>query len=72
MRTKLISFLEDQRKKTGGHCGKSIPQLMIELDCELQELKELLNDLYAKNLIEIKDGIHGRMIFYKKFEQKKK
>jgi hypothetical protein len=71
MRTKLISFLEDKRKKTDGHCGTSLPQLLTELDCELQELKELLNDLYAKNLIEIKDGIHGKMIFYKTVKPKK-
>jgi hypothetical protein len=65
MRTKLISFLEDKRKATDGLCGTTIPNLMIGLGCELKELKGLLNDLYAKNLIEIKEGIHGRMIFYK-------
>lgn len=72
MRTKLISFLEDKRKKTDGHCGTTLPQLKAELGCELQELKDLLNDLLTKGLIETKQGIHGRMVFYKEFKQKQK
>ena len=65
MRTKLIDYLFEKKQKTGGNCGTTIPQLKEELNCELSELKEILNDLFKSGLIEIKHGIHGRMVLYK-------
>lgn len=69
MRTRLISFLEDKRKRTDGHCGTTVAQLRTELDCDLQELKDMLNQLMKQGLIETKSGIHGRMVFYKTIKQ---
>lgn len=68
MRTKIIAFLEEKRLSTGGHCGTTLPQLVSELNGELEEVKEILNNLHARGLIQIRKGIHGRMIFMKKKE----
>lgn len=65
MRTKIIEFLYNKKQKTGSHCGSTISQLMTELNCESIELKEILNDLFRNGLIETKQGIHGKMVFYK-------
>jgi DNA-binding FadR family transcriptional regulator len=64
IRTKLIGLLVDKHELTGGHCGTTVADLLNELDCTLDELREVTQDLYSKGMVEFKDGIHGKLVFY--------
>lgn len=65
MRTKVIGYLHDKMTSTGGHCGTSLNELVNKLDIDLSDLKTLMNELHSKGMIEVKKGVHGKLIFYK-------
>lgn len=60
-KAKIISALEEQHNKTGGHCGLYVSSFKGELS----QIKETLNQLYQENKITVHDGIHGKLIKYK-------
>ena len=64
LRTKLIGLLADKHQQTGGHCGSTVSSIVNDLGCELQEVNDLLSSLQEKGMIELKEGVHGKLVFY--------
>ncbi len=62
MRGQVIEIITNKHLSSGGNCGLTITQIRSQLNCDLQELKKVLNELFKDNQIKIKDGIHGKLI----------
>ncbi len=65
MKSKILKIIEDKHKISAGHNGVYVSDLMIELDCKYSDIKGVLNQLYTDNQIQLKEGIHGNLIFKK-------
>jgi len=64
MRSQTIEIITNKHLSSGGHCGLTINQIRNQLNCDMNELKQVMNELFKDNQIKIKDGIHGKLIFF--------
>lgn len=62
MKSKILNILNKKHADTGGHCGIYFPCLRSMVGCSESTLRAELNALFKENLIEVREGIHGKLI----------
>ena len=62
MKNQILKILKEIEKKSGGHNGKTLIELSIELKCDTDKLRQILNELYKDKLIATCLGINGVII----------
>lgn len=67
---KITALLQAKNKKSGGHNGTYIPEILQSLNISYQEIIEPLNELYKQNKITIHPGSQGKLIFWGKPKKK--
>lgn len=67
---KITDILQERSKKSGGHNGSYIPELLFRLNIKYAEVKEPLNQLFKEKKITIRSGSQGKLIFWREFQRK--
>ena len=65
LKNKVVDILELKKASSAGHCGFTITQIHSQLNGDLKQLKQIMNELFKENIINIRHGIHGKLIFLK-------
>ena len=66
----VTALLQAKNKKSGGHNGSYIPELLQELKVPYSKIIEPLNELHKEKKITIHPGSQGKLIFWGKPKQK--
>ena len=61
----LKKVILEKQNLSENKCGTSIVYLMLKLNLSLEEIKIMLNELYSKKFIIIRQGINDKLIFLK-------
>lgn len=59
----IIGYLKEVHDRTGGNCGVQIVEIKLKLGISSEKIKTCLRELYKKDLIFVREGIHGKLIF---------
>jgi len=59
----ILESIQKKHNSSGGKCGLYIPQICQETGLDWFDVRKELNSLCEQKLIEIKDGINGKLIF---------
>lgn len=65
MLEKLKELIILRQKLNQNKCGTTIIYLAEKLNINLTEVKELLNELHAKKVISIRQGVNHKLVFLK-------
>lgn len=59
----LLKIIQDNAQKTDNKCGLTAVQLCKRSGIPFAEIRKQLNDLYVAGSIQVREGIHGKLIF---------
>ena len=65
MKEKILEILQAKHQLSGGNCGIYIPNICLLLNVEYYQIKDIINDLIKEQMIEIREGSHGQLLFIK-------
>jgi hypothetical protein len=63
MLEKLRQAIITRQTLNGNKCGTTVVSLVKELDIDINKAKELLNELHARKIIRIRQGVNNKLIF---------
>ena len=72
MLEKLKSIISTRQIDSDNKCGTSILSLQKEMDLPIEELSELLRELYKEKFIAVRPGINHKLIFLTNYDRNKK
>lgn len=58
MKERILKHLEEAYKKSGGHCGTTVPELLQVLEVDYQEIREDLVQLFVEKRITVHPSVH--------------
>jgi hypothetical protein len=56
----MLEVIKKKHLDSGGHCGLKV----TDFKGDINQVKKNLNKLYKEKKITIREGIHGKLIFY--------
>jgi len=59
----VIEYLSEFKKLRGNKCGCNIVSISKDLNIPIKDAKNIINNLYLKKIIRIREGINHRLIF---------
>lgn len=59
----ILKEVDKKHVSSGGHCGISPIELTKNLEVDYAIIKEPLNELHAKGLIKVRNGINSLLLF---------
>jgi hypothetical protein len=59
----VIEYLSEFKKLRSNKCGCNIISISEDLNISIKEAKNIINNLYLKKIISIREGINHRLIF---------
>lgn len=65
MKEKILEILQAKHQLSGGNCGIYIPNICLLLNVEYYQIKDIINDLIKEQMIKIREGSHGQLLFIK-------
>ena len=65
MKEKILEILQQKHQLSGGNCGIYLPNICSLLNVEYYQIKDIINDLIKEQMIEIREGSHGQLLFIK-------
>ena len=65
MREKILEILQAKHQLSGGNCGIYIPNICLLLNVEYYQIKDIIHNLIQEQMIEIREGSHGQLLFIK-------
>ena len=65
MKEKILEILQAKHKLSGGNCGIYVPNICLLLNVEYYQIKDIIHNLIEEQLIEIREGSHGQLLFIK-------
>lgn len=61
----ILQLIQGYCERTGHHNGLTVVEIMKRSEKPLSEVKAQLNELYDDGEIDVRKGVHGRLIFTK-------
>ena len=65
MKEKILEILQEKHQLSGGNCGIYLPNICSLLNVEYYQIKDIIHNLIEEQLIEIKEGSRGQLLFIK-------
>lgn len=65
MKEKILEILQQKHQLSGGNCGIYIPNICLLLNVEYYQIKDIIHNLIEEQLIEIREGSRGQLLFIK-------
>lgn len=59
----LLQIIQEYANQTDNKCGLTTLQLINRSGIPIAQLRKQLNDLYVAGKIQVREGIHGKLIF---------
>ncbi|RDY57569.1 hypothetical protein [Flagellimonas nanhaiensis] len=66
IRQKILEIIDKKHKSSNGHCGVSPVALKFGIEAGYKSIAEQLNYLHENNMILVRNGINGYLLFKKK------
>lgn len=64
-RNKIISFLEQIKIKSGNHNGARLEDISEHLNIPTEETKTILNQMFAEDLIQVRNSFNYKIVMLK-------
>lgn len=61
----ILTHLSELHERSGGHNGIYVPQIEKLTGKPIEELKDILNQLFTEGKIQVREGVNGKMIMKK-------
>ena len=65
MKEKILEILQAKHQLSGGNCGIYLPNICSLLNVEYYQIKDIIHNLLEEQLIEIREGSRGQLLFIK-------
>lgn len=65
MKNKILEIVESKHQLSGGSCGTSFVDFLIQLKVSDSEFQELISEMYNDDEIQIRESINGFMVMKK-------
>ena len=65
MKEKILDILQAKHQLSEGNYGIYLPSICSLLSVEYYQIKDIINDLIKEQMIEIREGSHGQLLFIK-------
>lgn len=59
----IIQIIDESHKKSLGKCGIPIVNIQRIVNKEYLEIRPILNSLYKRKIIKVKEGLNSQLIF---------
>nr|DAS74583.1 MAG TPA: dissimilatory sulfite reductase D [Caudoviricetes sp.] len=65
MEQQIINIIKNKQKSSGGNCGTYPVNIMNSLNIDYKSVRATLNKLHKEGKILIREGLHGKLVFWK-------